>query len=159
MDDQRTPPPGSALAQPGGGPVGEQVTLPSGGVFAQSEVMRTIREARNEMWQRKEAWLELRTAKDHAKAKAKKTRADLMVRLRVFGNDATDGVPMKTAVERNEWADADADVQRAELEADLAQTVAMASYEAYQDAQALFATLQTVLGIERDDIRSTRAGQ
>jgi hypothetical protein len=156
-DVQRTPPPGSALAQQQGG--GAVVTLPSGGVFAASEVMRTIREARDDMWRRKQEWLELRTAKDHAKAAAKKVRADLMVRLRVFGNDATDNVPMKTGVERNEWADADADVQRAELDADLAQTVAMAAYEAYQDAQALFATLQTVLGIERDDIRSTRAGQ
>lgn len=151
------PPPGSALSREGG-PV-PTVTLPTGGVFAQSEVMVSIRQAAQEMQRTRAEWIERRSAKDHAKAHARKTRADLMVRLRVFGNEATDDAPMRTAVERNEWADADADVQRAELDMDLAQSLAMTAYEAYQDAQALFGTLQGILGIERDDLKMTRRGE
>lgn len=153
----RQPPPGASVA-PGGG-ASRVVSLPTGGVFAQSEVMVAIRQARDEMWNAREEWKQARTAKDEAKRLARKTRADLIVRLRVFGNEGTAGVPIKTSAERNEWADADADVQNAELAADLAQTVAMTAYEAYQDAQAMFGTLQGILGIERDDIKMSRAGQ
>ena len=156
-DDRRQPPPGALVAAGGG--ASPAVVLPSSGVFAQSEVMVAIRQARDEMWRTRSAWIEARTAKDEAKAHARKTRADLIVRLRVFGNEGTDGVPIKTSAERNEWADADAAVQRAELDADLAQTLAMTAYEAYQDAQALFQTLQGILGIERDDMKMSRRGE
>lgn len=159
-DDQRMPPPGSALAQqPGGGPVRPTVLLPSGGVFAQSEAMVAIKAARDEMWRCRTEWIECRDRRDHTKAEARKVRANLLVRLRVFGNEATNDLPMKTAVERNEWADADADVQRAELEMDLAQSAAMSAFQAYQDAQALFGTLQGILGIERDEIKMARRGE
>ena len=68
-------------------------------------------------------WQRLRIEANNAKAVAKQTRANLVVRLRVFGNDGTGGIPIKTSAERLEWADADPEVQQAELNADLAQTV------------------------------------
>jgi len=93
-----------------------------------------------------------------AKAKARKVRADLIVYLRVWGTEETGGLPIKTSAERNEWADADADVQQAELEADLAQTVQMSSRAAWEEAQAYFGTLQTMLGMERDEFKFERGG-
>lgn len=132
--------------------------MPSNGVFAVSELVPLVRQARDEMWARREEWLKLRTAADEAKALAKKTRADLVVYLRVWGLEATGGIPIKTSVERNEWSSADPDVQRTELAADLAQTVQMAAREAYNDAQAFFATLQSFAGMERDQLRAERHG-
>lgn len=137
--------------QPGAAPV------PQGGVFAISEVMPFIQRAAAELADKREAWKGARDAKDAAHARARKVRADLMVTLRILGNDAT-GAPIRTAVERNEWADADPTVQQAELDRDVAQTAAMASYEAYQDAQASFSLLQSYLGMERDSLRSERHG-
>ena len=76
--------------------------------------------------------------------------------LRVWGNEGSDGLPIKTSVERNEWADADANVQQAELDADLAQTLAMVAASAWQEANAYFGTLQTMLGMERDQFKFER---
>lgn len=137
--------------QPGAAPV------PQGGVFAISEVLPLIQRAAADLADKRQAWVDARNAKDEAHAAARKTRADLMVTLRILGNDET-GKPIRTAVERNEWADADPAVQAAELGRDVAQTTAMAAYEAYQDAQASFSLLQSYLGMERDQLRSERHG-
>ena len=51
----------------------------------------------------------------------------------------------------NEWADADAAVQSAELAADLAQTVQMAAREVYHDAQGYYETLRQMASVERDE--------
>ena len=141
------PPPGAQ--RPGG-------LVPQRGAFAMSEVLPIIQQASTEMRARREAWLEAREARDRAKALAKKTRADCIINLRVWGTEETGGVPIKTSAERNEWADADAEVQQAELEADLAQTVAMAAHAAWQEASAYFGTLQTMLGMERDEFKHER---
>lgn len=133
------------------------VPVPQGGVFAISEVMPYIQRAARDLADKRETWKAARDAKDVAHARARKVRADLMVTLRILGNVET-GKPITTAVERNEWADADPEVQQAELDRDVAQTTAMASFEAYQDAQASFSLLQSFLGMERDSLRSERAG-
>lgn len=143
------PPPGSS---PGG------VALPQRGAFAVSEVVPIVQQAAAEMRRLRGEWLELRTARDNAKAEAKRVRANMMVHLRVWGNDETGGVAIKTAVERNEWADADPDVQRTELEADLAQSAAMNAHAAWVEAQAYFQTLQSMLGMERDQLKWERGG-
>lgn len=148
MSDVQPAAPGN---QPGAAPV------PRGGVFAISEVMPLIQRAAADLADKRAAWQDARNAKDEAHAKARKVRADLMVTLRILGNDQT-GVPIKTAAERNEWADADPTVQQAELDRDVAQTAAMATYEAYQDAQSSFSLLQSYLGMERDSLRSERHG-
>lgn len=137
--------------QPGAAPV------PQGGVFAISEVMPYIQRAAADLATKRSAWQDARAEKDEAHALARKTRADLMVTLRILGNDET-GVPIKTNAERNEWADADPAVQAAELARDVAQSKAMGAYEAYQDAQASFALLQSYLGMERDSLRVERHG-
>jgi len=147
-------PPG--FPRPGGTvPTG---TTPRGGVFAISEVVPIVQQAAGEMRRLREEWVQLRNARDEAKAHAKKVRADLIVTLRVWGNDENGGMPMKTSVERNEWADADANVQQAELEADLAQTAAMNAHAAWSEAQAYFQTLQSMLGMERDQLKWERGG-
>lgn len=133
------------------------VPVPQGGVFAISEVLPLIQRAAADLADKRQAWVDARNDKDEAHAKARKARADLMVTLRILGNDET-GVPIKTNAERNEWADADPTVQAAELDRDVAQTKAMAAYEAYQDAQASFSLLQSYLGMERDSLRSERHG-
>lgn len=135
-------------APPPGGP-------PSRGVFAVSEVLPKMREASARMDRTREAWLEARTTANESKARAKKVRADLIVTLRAFGNDTT-GVPIKTSAERQEWADADPDVQQAELEADLAQTIAMTAAAAFDQAKEEFGVLRTMLGIERDQFEAER---
>lgn len=112
-----------------------------------------ISTAADHMRNQHDEWKRLREEADRAKAKAKKIRADLIVTLRVWGAEDTGNVPIKTSAERNEWADADADVQQAELEADLAQTVQMTAREAYNDAQSQFAVLQSMLAIERDEMK------
>lgn len=145
------PPPGSS---PGGGGL-----VPQGGVFAVSEVLPIIIQARREVDRLRGERREARERAAQAKAKARKTRADLIVTLRVWGNGETSGIPMKTSAERQEWADASPEVQQAELEADLAQTLAINAGDAYADAQAHFATLQTLAGMERDQFRAERAGR
>lgn len=143
------PPPGASA--PGG------VALPQRGVFATSEILPMISQAAAEMNRRRQEWEELRTAADNAKAEAKRVRANLIVTLRTWGNDVT-GQPIKTSAERQEWADADADVQRLELEADLAQTVQMTARQAYDDAQSYFSTLSGLLAIERDEMKREHGG-
>jgi capsule polysaccharide export protein KpsE/RkpR len=133
------------------------VGLPTQGVFASSEVLPLIAGASRALAERRSEWLELREAANRAKSRAKSIRANLIVNLRTWGNDVT-GQQIKTSAERNEWADADADVQLAELEADLAQTAAMAAYESYQDAQAEFSAFQSLLGIERDELKREHDG-
>lgn len=144
------PPPGAST--PGG------VALPQRGAFAVSEVVPIVQQAAAEMRRLRSEWLTLREARDYAKAEAKKTRANLMVHLRVWGNDDTGRVAIKTAVERNEWADADPEVQRTELDADLAQSAAMNAHAAWVEAQAYFQTLQSMLGMERDQLKWERGG-
>lgn len=142
--------PGGAIQQ---APTAQmQMQMPQRGVFAMSETLPIIQNHLAAMNTARDEWLRLRVAANEAKAHAKQTRANLIVRLRVFGNDGTGGIPIKTSAERNEWADADPGVQQAELDADLAQTVQMAAREAYDDAQAAFDTLRSMLGMERDDL-------
>lgn len=143
------PPPGASA--PGG------VALPQRGVFATSEIVPMLQYASTQMREKGAEWKRLREAANEAKAHAKKVRANLIVDLRTWGNEVT-GQPIKTSAERQEWADADADVQQAELDADLAQTVQMAAYEAYQDAQGYFETLRNMLSIERDEMKREHGG-
>lgn len=145
------PPPPGFDQSPGG------VALPQRGVFATSEIVPLIQQASMRMRELGDEWAALREAADVAKGRAKKTRADLIVSLRTWGNDVT-GQPIKTSAERNEWADADADVQQAELEADLAQTVQMVAREAYHDAQGYFETLRQMLSVERDEWKREHGG-
>lgn len=145
MSDALDYPPGyPSQGTPGG------VALPQRGVFATSEVLPLLREAAERMSQLGEDWQRLRQEADDKKARAKAVRANLIVSLRTWGNDVT-GQPIKTSAERQEWADADADVQQAELEADLAQTVQMHAREVYHDAQGYFDVLRQMLAVERDE--------
>lgn len=139
-------PPGHPQGAPGG------VPLPQRGVFATSEVLPLLRQAADRMNELGAEWKRLREAADAAKAEAKRKRANLIVELRTWGNDVT-GQPIKTSAERQEWADADGDVQQAELEADLAQTVQMTAREAYHDAQGYFDVLRSMLAVERDEMK------
>lgn len=139
--DIPTPPPGYGQ---GAAP------LPRSGVFSTSEVLPLLAQASRRMDDLGNEWRRLRTIADEKRAHAKAVRANLIVELRTWGNDVT-GQPIKTSAERNEWADADAEVQQAELEADLAQTVQMAAREAYHDAQGYFETLRSLSAIERDE--------
>lgn len=139
-------------------PDGGAVALPRSGVFAVSEVLPLLAAASRRMNELGDDWRKLRLAADEAKAKAKRVRADLIVELRTWGNDVT-GQPIKTSAERNEWADADADVQQAELEADLAQTVQMHAREVYHDAQGYFETLRQLASVERDEWKREHGGQ
>lgn len=141
---------GDLAPRPPGGP-----GVPQGGAFAVSEVLPLLRAARDKMDAARTAWEVARTTANEAKAHARKTRADLIVRLRVYGNDDV-GVPIRTSAERNEWADADADVQQTELAADLAQTVAMAARAAFDTAVEEFGILRTMLGMERDQFKADR---
>jgi hypothetical protein len=133
--------------------------IPRSGAFATSEVLPILQQASAEMRARRREWQEARTAANEAKAHARKVRADLIVYLRVWGTEETGGIPIKTSAERNEWADADANVQQAELEADLAQTVQMSARAAWEEAQAYFNTIQTMLGMERDEFKFERGGR
>lgn len=138
------------LARPG---------MPSGGVFAVSEVVPQIIAAHAEAERLRAEWAEARRRQDDAVANAKRTRANLIVRLRVFGNEGTNGLPIKTSAERNEWADADVDVQQAELDADLAKSLAQTTREAYNLARSQFDMLRTALGMERDSFGAERSGR
>jgi hypothetical protein len=139
----------------GGGPSAPR--LPQGGTFGMSEVVPIIGQHAAAMRQARIEWGQLRDKAAEAKALAKKTRADLIVHLRVWGNEST-GVAIKTSAERNEWADADDLVQATELAADLAQGAAMNAKAALDEATALFNTLQSMLGIERDSFKFERGG-
>lgn len=149
MSQTMPPPPGAST--PGG------VALPQRGVFATSEIIPMLKEASSVMNELGAEWKRLRQEADDKKARAKRVRANLIVELRTWGNEVT-GQPIKTSAERQEWADADADVQQAELEADLAQTVQMAAREAYHDAQGYFETLRNLLAIERDEWKREHGG-
>lgn len=127
--------------------------MPQRGAFALSETVPLIREWADKMHQSRRAWENARLDANAKKARAKKVRADLIVRLRVFGHENTGGVAIKTSAERNEWADADGDVQQAELDADLAQTVQMSAREAYEETARVFDTLRSMLAVERDDMK------
>lgn len=143
------PPPGAST--PGG------VALPQRGVFATSEIIPMLQQASQVMHELGADWRRLREEADEKKATAKRVRANLIVDLRTWGNEVT-GQPIKTSAERNEWADADANVQQAELDADLAQTVQMAAREAYKDAQGYFETLRNLMSIERDEMKREHGG-
>lgn len=131
--------------------------VPQRGAFATSEVLPLVQQASGQLRRARDEWRAARDAASNAKALAKKTRADLIVTLRTWGNDVT-GEPIKTSAERNEWADADADVQQRELEADLAQTVAMTAGAALKQAEEEFGMLRSALGIERDEMAAERGG-
>jgi len=133
--------------------------LPGGGVFAVSEVLPIMAAASRELEQRRQERKRLRDEAAEAKALARKTRANLIVHLRVWGNEGTGGIPIKTSAERQEWADADPEVQRTELAADLAQTAAINAGDALEDAQAYFSSLSTMLATERDSMKAERAGR
>jgi len=145
------PPPGFPQ-QPG------KLQMPQRGAFALSETVPLIQQYATAMRDAREEWQRLRLEANEKKARAKKVRADLIVQLRVFGAEMTGNTPIKTSAERNEWADADADVQQAELDADLAQTVQMSAREAYEEAARVFDTLRSMLGIERDDMKREHGG-
>jgi hypothetical protein len=127
-------------------------------VFATSEVIPLIQQAAAQMNDARLEWQRLREEADRKKAHAKQVRANLIVRLRVWGNTGTGDQPIKTSAERQEWADADPDVQQAELDADLAQTLQMVTRGRYDDAQAFFSTLQTMQAMERDEARREFGG-
>jgi hypothetical protein len=140
------------------GTIPAQIRLPQRGVFAASETIPIIQQAAANMRDRGDEWRRLRTEADEKRALAKSTRANLVVTLRVWGAESTGNLPIKTSAERQEFAAADSDVQRTELEADLSQTVQMVAREAYNDAQAFFQTLQTLLAVERDDLKREHIG-
>lgn len=112
-----------------------------------------IRSASAELVARRESWKELRDAAAEAKARAKKLRADYLVSLRVWGTLETGSVEIRTAVERNEWADANPDIQEAELAADLAQSASMDARAALDHAEEYYKALTQLLAIERDDLK------
>lgn len=134
-----------------------EVKMPRRGVFAISETLPLIQAQAKKMDDARNEWQRLRLEANAAKARAKKVRADLIVTLRVWGNAGSGNVPIKTSAERNEWADADPEVQQAELEADLAQTAQMVAREAYDSTAAVFDTMRSVLGMERDDLKRERS--
>lgn len=131
-------------------------TVPMRGVFATSEVLPLMQQASAEMTRLRNERKQLRDAAANAKAEAKRIRANLIVNLRVWGNEDIGGVPIKTSAERNEWADADSEVQAAELQADLAQTAAMHAGDALDHAEEYFRSLSGMLAIERDENRAER---
>lgn len=142
--------PEQAFTPPPGFPEGRGMAVPQRGAFALSEAWPMIQQASAAMEEARQEWVRLRIEADEKKAHASKLRADFMIRIRVFGNPETGQVPIKTDVERRMWANADPDIQQAELEADLAQTVQMAAREAYDDRQAQFDALRSALSMERD---------
>lgn len=123
-----------------------------------SEVLPMVQRASADLQAKRQTWVNAREDRDRKVAKAKSMRASLIVQLRVWGTAETGSEPIKTSAERVEWCNADPEVQQAELEADLAQTVQMAAHEAYQDAQASFGLLQSYLGFERDQFKAERHG-
>lgn len=127
--------------------------LPQRGAFAASEVLPLIRSASAVLESRRIAWRELRDAAAEAKSAAKKIRADYLVSLRVWGTLETGSVEIRTAVERNEWADANPDIQNAELAADLAQSASMDARAALDHAEEHYKQLSGLLAIERDDLK------
>jgi hypothetical protein len=147
MTDAQTPGPSQGVGR-----------LPSRGSFAVSEVLPLIQQASAEVRGKGDEWRALREESDRKRAHAKQVRANLIVRLRVWGNEGTGDNPIKTSAERQEWASADPEVQQAELDADLAQTVQMAAREAYADAQGRFEVLRSMLAIERDDAKREWTG-
>lgn len=144
--------PGALVSQPA-----PPVPLPHQGAFAISEVLPIMQHHAAELRRLRGERKRLRDEAAVAKANARRVRANLVAYLRTFGNDVT-GAPIKTSAERQEWADADADVQQAELDADLAQAAAINAGDALADQQAIFATLQTMLGVERDMMKAERHG-
>lgn len=141
------------MMQPPGPPPGG---LPQSGAFAMSEVLPLMQRASHELTRLRGERKLARDRAAEAKALAKKTRADLIVHLRVWGNEATGDIPIKTSAERNEWADADANVQQTELEADLAQAAAINAGDALDHAEEYFSSLQGMLAIERDEMKAER---
>lgn len=144
-----------AAGNGGGVVIPNRGALPTAGAFATSEVLPMMANASRHLAQARANWRELRDTAATAKAAAKATRANLIVHLRVWGNEAI-GQPIKTSAERNEWADADAAVQQAELDADLAQSAAMDARAALEHAEDYFKSLTTMLGIERDEMKAER---
>lgn len=126
------------------------MNIPQRGAFALSEVLPQLQQASALMDEARAEWTSRREEANRAEAHSKKTRADFLIKLRVFGNDALGGIPIKTAAERKEWADADSAVQQAELEADLAQTVQMSAKEAYESAKSKFEALRSALSMEKE---------
>lgn len=124
--------------------------LPNGGAFATSEVIPLVHQAATRKRQTAAAFADAADAAAEAKAHAKAVRANLIITLRAFGNEVT-GAPIKTSAERNEWADADADVQAAELDADLKAVLKASARMAWEDADNEFQVLRTLLGMERDE--------
>lgn len=130
--------------------------VPRGGSFAVSEVLPLIAAASHQLNTLREERHAARERAAEAKANARRIRANLIVNLRVWGIEVEGIPPIKTSAERNEWADADANVQQAELEADLAQAAAINAGDALDDAQSYFETLRSMLAIERDDLNTER---
>lgn len=160
MNGQPPAPHGPGALAPHGAPAPpaqQQVRLPQQGAFAISEVLPIMQHHAAELRRLRDERKRLRDAAAQAKANARRVRANLVAYLRTFGNDVT-GAPIKTSAERQEWADADAEVQQAELDADLAQAAAINAGDALADQQAIFATLQTMLGVERDVLKAERHG-
>lgn len=139
-----------------GGPPARPI-VPQRGAFAMSEVLPLMKDASLKLAEARQERKELRDRAALAKAAAKAVRANLIVHLRVWGNGGTGGVPIKTSAERNEWADADADVQQAELDADLAQAAAINAGDALKHAEEYFSSLQGMLAIERDEWKAERS--
>ena len=143
------PPPGFPGQQQAPGVI---ANLPTRGAFAMSETLPLVQEWAQKMNRARDAWEAARIAANEARAEAKKIRANEVIKLRVFGNDGTGGIQIKSSAERNEWADADPDVQRAELDADLKQTIQMVAKEAYEEAARVFDTIRSMMAVEREDM-------
>lgn len=144
--------PGQEIAAQGQGGAGE-FRLPQRGSFSISETLPMLQEWRVKMDEARKVWEIARNEANEKKALAKKTRADLIIKLRVLGNESTGNIAIKTSAERNEWADADPDVQATELAADLAQTTQMVAREAYEEVTKIFETVRSLLTVEREDLK------
>lgn len=118
-----------------------------------SETVPLIQQYAARMEDARQHWHDARIEANEKKADAVRIRAQLMIKLRIWGNPETGSVPIKTNVELKMWADADADVLRAELESDIAQTNQMHAKEAYEEVCKMFDTLQSLMGMERDDMK------
>lgn len=124
---------------------------PSRGAFAASEVLPELAKVVAERNRLQAEWLQAKREAVNKGAEAKVIRANIIVNLRVWGTELTGGVPIKTSAERQEWANADSDWQRLDLEADLAAAVATATRMAYDTADEHMQALRSALGMERDE--------
>lgn len=126
------------------GPLGVSTTLP---------MLKTVVEERRLL---EAEFLDLASQAARARSLHKSTRANLITTLRVFGNEGTGGMAIKTSAERNEWADADADVQAAELAADLLDERKRAAKMAWDTLDHAMRALNSAFVMERAELEQNR---